>query len=69
MLTAPSLSVHAQRAAALAREFLKDAKQMNDEMDKQDPLKPKLPASAKAVAQANREFDNEMSALAHACPA
>lgn len=67
-VTAPELSAHAQRAAALAREFMKDANQMNAELDKQDPLKPQLPPSAKAAGQVNREFGDELATLARACP-
>ena len=48
---------------------MKGVNQMNVELGKQDPLKPKLPPSAKAVAQINREFGDEMAALARACPA
>ncbi|WP_264047760.1 hypothetical protein [Mycobacterium paraffinicum] len=68
-VTAPGLSAHAQRAAALAREFMNDANQMNDDLGRQDPLKAELPPSAKAVARVNQEFGNEMATLAHACPA
>lgn len=67
-VTAPGLSAHAQRAAALAREFIKDANRMNDDLGRQDPLKTELPPSAKAVARANQEFGDEMSTLARACP-
>lgn len=67
-VTAPELSVHAQRAAALAREFMNDANQMNAELDKQDPLKQQLPPSAKAAGHVNREFGDEMATLARACP-
>lgn len=67
-VTAPVLSAHAQRAAALAREFMKDANQMNDELGKQDPLNAKLPPSAKAAAEVSHEFSDEMAALARACP-
>ncbi|WP_231996359.1 hypothetical protein [Mycobacterium scrofulaceum] len=67
-VTAPGLSAHAQRAAALAREFMKDANQMNDDLGKQDPMKTELPPSAKAVARVNQEFGDEMAALARACP-
>lgn len=67
-VTAPELSAHAQRAAALAREFMKDANQMNDELDKQDRLRPQLPPSAKAAGQVNHEFGDEMAILARACP-
>ncbi|MGE2817943.1 hypothetical protein ACQI5H_22780 [Mycobacterium heidelbergense] len=67
-VTAPELSAHAQRAAALAREFMKDANQMNDELGKQDPLNPRLPPTAKAAAQVNHEFGDEMATLARACP-
>lgn len=67
-VTAPGLSGHAQRAAALAREFIEDANQMNDDLGKQDPLKAQLPPSAKAVARVNQEFGDEMAALARACP-
>lgn len=67
-VTAPELSAHAQRAAALAREFMNDANQMSAELDKQDPLKPQLPPSAKAAGQVNREFGDELAALARACP-
>lgn len=64
----PELSAHAQRAAALAREFMNDANQMNAELDKQDPLKPHLPPSAKVAGQVNHEFGEEMATLARACP-
>lgn len=67
-VTAPGLAPHAQRAAALAREFMKDAKQVNDDLGKQDPLKVELPPSAKAAGQVNREFGDEMATLARACP-
>ncbi|OOK65269.1 hypothetical protein BZL29_7780 [Mycobacterium kansasii] len=65
---APGLSAHAQRAAALAREFMKDVDQMNAELSKQDPLKPHLPPSAQAAGQVDREFGDEMAALTRACP-
>lgn len=68
-VTAPGLSAHAQRAAALAREFMKDANQMNGELGEQDPLKVELPPSAKAAARVNHEFGDEMATLARACPA
>ncbi|WP_233214662.1 hypothetical protein [Mycobacterium sp. 4858] len=68
-VTEPGLSAHAQRAAALAREFMKDANQMNDELARQDPLNVKLPPSAKAAGEVNHEFGDEMAALARACPA
>ncbi|OBB90355.1 hypothetical protein [Mycobacterium sp. 852002-30065_SCH5024008] len=68
-VTAPGLSAHAQRAAALAREFMNDANQMNDDLGRQDPLKAELPPSAKAVARVNQEFGDEMATLARACPA
>lgn len=67
-VTAPGLKAHAQRAAALAREFMKDANQMNDDVGRQDPLKTELPPSAKVVARVNQEFGDEMAALARACP-
>ncbi|MDD4865692.1 MAG: hypothetical protein PHQ28_00740 [Mycobacterium sp.] len=67
-VTTPVLSAHAQRAAALAREFLKVADQMNDELDKQDPLHTELPPSAKTAARIEHEFSDEMAALARACP-
>jgi hypothetical protein len=67
-VTAPGLSAHAQRAAMLAREFMKDADQMNDDLGNQDPLNPRLPPSAKAAAGVNQEFGAEMAALAGACP-
>lgn len=66
---APGLSAHAQRAAALAREYLQDVKRVYDDLGKQDPLNSTLPPSAKATAQANHEFDDEMGTLARACPA
>ncbi|OBH12532.1 hypothetical protein A5695_16860 [Mycobacterium sp. E1747] len=68
-VTAPGLSAHAHRAAALAREFMKDANQMNDDLGRHDPLKTELPPSAKAVARVNQEFVDEMAVLARACPA
>lgn len=67
-VTAPGLSAHAQRAAALARDFMKAANQMNDELSTQDPLRPTLPPSGKAAAQINHEFGVEMDTLARACP-
>jgi hypothetical protein len=67
-VTAPGLSAHAHRAAELAREFMTDMNQANVEMGKQDPLRPDLPPSAKAAGGINREFDDEMGALEHACP-
>ncbi|MCV7101386.1 hypothetical protein [Mycobacterium palustre] len=67
-VTAPDLSVHAQRAAALAREFMKDVNQTYDELDKQDPLKPTLPPSAKAVAEVNHEFGDELDHLGTRLP-
>lgn len=67
-VTAPELSVHAQRAAALAREFMNDVDKANDELDKQDPLKPQLPPSAKAAGRVNHEFGDELATLARACP-
>lgn len=67
-VTAPGLSAHAQRAAALAREFMQDINQMQDELRKQDPLKPTLPPLAKTAGQVNHEFGDELAALARACP-
>lgn len=67
-VTKPGLSAHAQRAAALAREFMNDANQMNDDIGRQDPLKSELPPSAKALARVNQEFGAEMATLARACP-
>jgi hypothetical protein len=52
----------------LARQFMVVAKQVNDDMSKQDMLHPQLPPSAKTAASLNREFDTEISTLAHACP-
>ncbi|EFG78397.1 hypothetical protein HMPREF0591_1689 [Mycobacterium parascrofulaceum ATCC BAA-614] len=67
-VSTPGLSAHAQRAAALAREFMKDVDQMNAELSKQDPLKPQLPPSAQAAGQVNHEFGDELAALTRACP-
>lgn len=67
-VTAAGLSAHAQRAAALAREFMNDVNQMNDELGKQDPLKPRLPPSAEAAARVNHEFGDEIATLERACP-
>jgi hypothetical protein len=68
-VTAPGLSAHAHRAAELTREFLTTTKQMNAELDKQGPLAPQLPPSAKAMARIERDFGDEMRALQDACPA
>lgn len=66
---APGLSAHAQHAAALAREFMTVIDRMNAELDRQDPASPALPPSATAAARINHQFEDEMAALAHACPA
>lgn len=68
-VTAAGLSAHAQRAAALASDFMQVSNQMNDEISRQDPLNTKLPPSAKTAAQISHEFALEMQTLAHACPA
>ena len=67
-VTAPGLAAHAHRAAEPAREFMRDMNQANEEMGKQDPLKADLPPAAKVAARINREYDDEMGALEHACP-
>ncbi|WP_231999932.1 hypothetical protein [Mycobacterium sp. 1245852.3] len=67
-VTADGLSAHAQRAAALAQEFMQTSNKMNDEISRQDPLSPKLPRSAKAAAQISHEFGVEMDTLSRACP-
>jgi hypothetical protein len=67
-VTDPGLSTRAQRAAALAREFMKVDDQVNKEVMAQDPLRPTMPPSAKMLAQINHQFIGELTALAHACP-
>ncbi len=67
-VTAPGLAAHAHQAAELARQFMRDMNWANVEMGKQDPLKADLPPPAKVAARINREFDDEMGALEHACP-
>lgn len=67
-VTDAALSVHAQRAARLAKQFMTAANQMNDEVSKQDFLHPSVPPSARDAARINRDFVDELATMAHACP-
>ncbi|GAB4909728.1 hypothetical protein MAHJHV30_26900 [Mycobacterium avium subsp. hominissuis] len=67
-VSTPGLSAHTQHAAALAREFMRTANQMNDELSGEDPLRPTTPPSAKTAARINHEFVDELAFLGRACP-